>query len=139
MSNVRQARGNKVPDSTIRSYLASEAIDAGECVSIVSEASAVGYEVKLSVAANATIGIAKDDIASGAWGDVYVGGYCPSALGDAAIAAGNAISAHASTAGTCDTATLGAAVSIFGEALTDDADGDLATNYFAMVIFQRVP
>ena len=135
---IGQGPGNLVPDTETRKFLASEAIDKGECVALVTESGALGYEVKLAVAANATIGIAAENIASGEWGDIIVGGYCGYTLGDSAIAAGDPISAHASTAGTCDTATLGAAVSIFGEALAADGDGSLATNYFPMLVFKRI-
>ena len=122
--NAGQGPGNLSPDKHYMQFLAAEAIDRGECV-CVSNTADDGYTVVLSdvdaVATSAVIGVAAEDIASGAWGKVQIAGFCDYIITDENVAAGQMLIPDA-TAGAATGAAISTANSTgFGQALADDA------------------
>jgi len=129
---------NLVAHDDIKSFLAGEAIAAGQLVSLDGSASgeARGYTVVLAnsgaAATTYVVGIAKAAIASGSWGQVYVGGYVPVVKTDNGVAAGDFLVAH-TVDGECDTMADGEEEQVFGMALETDT-GDEA----ACLLFRRI-
>lgn len=110
-----------VPDSTIKMFLAGEAIAKGEFVGFL-DGSTTGYTVGLCDLDDTNkigIGVAAEAIASGSWGQVIVGGFVPYMVTDGNIAAGSPITAT-TTAGAVGVGTLGTH-QIYGMALAADS------------------
>jgi len=133
---IGQGPGNLVPDSKVMRFLAAEAISKGECVCLTTAQGSASYSVSLADQATGlyhVIGVAKEDIASGDWGTIVVGGYCAYVIGDAAITAGDYIG-PSTTPGTSDTIVIGTATwDAFGVALSDDT-----ATIFDALIFNRI-
>ena len=110
-----------VPHTVTKPFLAAEAIAKGELVGFF-DASTTGYTVgqlDLDDTNKIGIGVAAEAIASGAWGQVIVGGFVPYMVTDGNIAAGSPITAT-TTAGAAGVGTLGTH-QIYGMALAADS------------------
>lgn len=74
MSNsIKQGPGNLVPYTEKQLFLAAEAISKGD---VVTFSGATGYTIAVGAIALPVVGVAAEDIASGAWGKVIVHGFC---------------------------------------------------------------
>jgi len=135
---IGQGPGNLVPDSEKKQYLASAAITKGQVVALVTGAGTASYSI---VAADSdgtnldvVVGVAAESIASGAWGDVYVSGYCPYVLTDGTVAVGDPLVPH-TVAGEASVMAAGEEHIRFGHALSTDTG---TTEYCDAIIFKRV-
>ncbi len=111
------------PDSKTKQFLAGEAIAKGQCVALKTGEGAASYKVVLAdqdTALYHVVGVSKGAVASGAWGEFYVAGYCPAVLSGGSVAAGDFL-VPSTTAGT---AVSGAVADnsgwFFGVALSAD-------------------
>lgn len=135
---IGQGPGNLTPDSEIKSFLASAAISKGQVVALVTGAGTASYSI---VAADSdgtnidiTVGVAKASIASGAWGEVYVGGYCPYVLTDGTVAVGDPLVPH-TVAGEASVMAAGEEHLVFAHALSTDTG---TTEYCDALILKRI-
>ena len=122
-----QGPGNLVPNSEKVDFLAGEDISEGEVVCLETAKGAGSYEILLvdtdAAATSIVVGVAAEDIAEGAWGEVYVSGYCPKVRTDAGVAVGEPLVPHDTVAGECDTMAAGQEHLVFAWSLAAD-DGD---------------
>jgi|GEM_PF-4971818 len=75
---------NLVAEQVVQSFYASEAIAKGEPVALVTN----GYTAAKCNTTDVCIGIAKEAIASGSWGEVIRSGWCDYIVTDENVAAG---------------------------------------------------
>lgn len=126
MGDTFMGPGNASPngDKVFKTMKAGEAISKGEIL-VISGVADDGYTVILAdvdaVATSGVIGVAAEDIASGAWGRVQIAGFCDYMITDENVAAGQMLIPDA-TAGAATGAAISTANSTgFGQALADDA------------------
>lgn len=123
---IGQGPGNVVPDSRKKMFLAGGAVTEGQIVTLdVGAASdtAVAYTIEPADSdgtnLDLVVGVAAEDIAAGAWGEVYVAGYCPKVLTDGGVAIGDPLVPH-TVAGEADTMAAGEEHLVIGYALEAD-------------------
>jgi hypothetical protein len=137
---IGQGPGNLVPDSEQRQFLAAAAIGRGQVVTLDIGASGIakGYTVEPADSdgtnLDLVVGVAAEDIASGAWGNVVVSGYCAYVLTDGSVAIGDPLVPH-TVAGEASTMAAGEEHLVFGMALSTDTG---TTEYSDAIIFKRV-
>ena len=122
-TTIGSGPGNLVPESGIKEYLASAAITKGQVVSIVVSAGTASYSIVQADSdgtnLDIVVGVAKESIASGAWGEVYYKGYCPYVLTDGTVAVGDPLVPH-TVAGEASVMVAGEEHIVFGNALSAD-------------------
>jgi hypothetical protein len=137
--SIGQGPGNLFADTETKMFLANAAITAGQVVSLTFDKGAQSYYIDpadydvASAAQSVVAGVAKDSIAAGAWGEVYVSGYCPYVLTDGGVAAGDPLVAH-TVAGEADTFADGEEEQVFGYALSTDTG---TVEYCDCIIIKR--
>ena len=70
---ITNGPGNLVPFTEKRKFLANEAFERGDIVTLTGT---TGYTIAMGSAILMPIGVAAEAIDSGAWGDVIISGYC---------------------------------------------------------------
>lgn len=134
---IGQGPGNLVPDSELKQFLASAAISKGQVVCLTVGQGTASYAITAADSdgtnLDVVVGVAKADIASGAWGDVYVSGYCPYVLTDGTAAVGDPLVPH-TVAGEASVMAAGEEHLVFGHALSTDTG---TTEYCDAFIFKR--
>jgi len=120
---IGQGAGNLVPNAKNAQFLASEAITKGQVVCLVTAAATASYSIAPADSdgtnLDIVVGVAIEDIASGKWGDVCIGGYCAFVLTDGGVAVGDPLVPH-TVAGEADTMVAGEEHIVFGWALSTD-------------------
>ena len=124
---VGQGIGNTKPDTESKRFLASAAITAGQVVSLDGTVTGITGAYKIVPADSDSqddldfpVGVALDDIAEGAWGDVTVSGYCRKVLTDGTVSVGDLLVPH-TTAGQATVMAAGEEHLLFGRALETDS------------------
>ena len=150
--SIMSGPGNNVPVSVVRQYHAISAITKGQPVALSGQAAitaladsiegqyAIGTVIEpcdTDAADTATvIGVAKNAIAAGAWGSVYIGGFCPYIVTDGSVAEGDVlVSKEDGTAGTAE-GTAGGTGDLNGFGIALDADS--GNVLYSAIIWQRV-
>lgn len=123
-SFVGQGPGNTEADSQTKWFYCNVAFAVGEIATLVVGQGFDSYKVnKADQAAGQyhTVGVAKEAISAGEWGEFYVKGYCPKVLSGGSVSGADYL-IPSTTAGTAESGTVGTNDGwFFGVALSADS------------------